>query len=203
MRALFLLPVLTACPQTNPEGGQEGEPWTDSDADTDVDVDTDSDGDADSDTDVDADADADSDVDADADADADTDTDTDTGGVSCDVVDLQWSAEVRNPKGVAGTRFSPTTPLTLACVVQNPCADTVSFTTNDGCLVQSYVLTGDAAGETTHSLDCLQAITTWELPAGTSQEATFDQGVTPVDDWTLRCEFNLAPNTASVDFTVQ
>ena len=65
--------------------------------------------------------DADTDTDTDADTDTDTDTDTDVGEVcEGELSELDWTVEVRDGGGIAGTSWSTRDSLELWAVVRNP-----------------------------------------------------------------------------------
>ena len=127
-----MLLLLVACTKT-PEPGDSA---VEADADSDVDSDTDADADGDSDADSDTDADSDADADTDADADADTDTDTD-----CDAADASWTVTSWDATDSVETVFAEGEDIQLVGSVENTCPDTITWTTNDSCLVEFDVET--------------------------------------------------------------
>ncbi len=191
-----MLLLLLACTNKDPEPGDSA---VEADADSDTDSDTDSDADADADSDTDTDT--DTDADADADADADTDADTD---VECkDASDANWTVEAWDSSNVAQTSFSEGDRIQLVGIVENTCPETITFTTNDSCLVGSFDVKSGSGRTFTFASGCLTVITDWKLGPGeiTSFAVPVDERLAE-ETYDYTGNFNYGGITASNKFSV-
>ncbi len=120
---------------------------------------------------------------------------------TCGPADFDLVAAVHDPLGTKG-QFKPDQDLTIWVAAVNTCAQAVDFTTPSLCLFDGFTLSTAGAEPRRGGTMCAQAITSWSVPSGEAQRASYQIGNLPPGEYTVVAPFAASGALATTTFTV-